>query len=290
MGFSSGLPLLRSPSAPSAGGCARWGSSSRRSVSSRWSGCPVQLQVPVGARDGPRAVSAPHARARSAARLGPRHTARARGRRSSAMGLSEPASHAARDGGLDARGGVLLREPGHRDRRLPDRDPRARTSRVAGASATQLGYRIGTLASGAGAFALAAFLSWPTVYPRDGRAHVGWVAHGAARARAARPRAPRPRPGRASFLGNLRTAVVEPLARLHRAGAAGSRSCWSHSSTSSATRSAGQMANPFYLRPPVQQARGRQRDEGVRRRRDDGWASSSGAPLVTGDRPPSGRC
>src|SRR4029453_9759657 len=33
-----------------------------------------------------------------------------------------------------------------------------------GASATQLGYRIGMLASGAGAFALAAFVPWPTVF------------------------------------------------------------------------------------------------------------------------------
>jgi PAT family beta-lactamase induction signal transducer AmpG len=122
----------------------------------------------------------------------------------------------------------------------------------AGAAATQLGYRIGMLASGAGALALAAALPWSTVYAAmAGMVGVGALAvlaapeppqpHGAA------PAAPGSRAtGVARILGALRGSVLEPLldfigrrgwmailllALLYKFGDAVS----------------GKMANPFYV-------------------------------------------
>ncbi|HVH04710.1 MAG TPA: MFS transporter [Myxococcota bacterium] len=80
----------------------------------------------------------------------------------------------------------------------------------AGAAATQLGYRIGMLASGAGALALADFVAWPTVFLAMAcLVSVGVVAvllasePAASAAAAARTE---------TGLDLLRTAVVEPLA------------------------------------------------------------------------------
>ena len=80
----------------------------------------------------------------------------------------------------------------------------------AGAAATQLGYRIGMLVAGAGAFALAELVSWPTVYLVMG-ALVGVGT--AAVLLAPEPAAPPAEPGAGSapLAERLRTAVVEPL-------------------------------------------------------------------------------
>jgi PAT family beta-lactamase induction signal transducer AmpG len=82
----------------------------------------------------------------------------------------------------------------------------------AGAAATQLGYRIGMLAAGAGAFALAELWSWPTVFLVMA-ALVG-VGIGAVLL-APEPPAPPPDPafraGAASLAERLRIAVLEPL-------------------------------------------------------------------------------
>jgi MFS transporter, PAT family, beta-lactamase induction signal transducer AmpG len=82
----------------------------------------------------------------------------------------------------------------------------------AGAAATQLGYRIGMLAAGAGAFALAELVSWPTVYLVMG-ALVGVGV--AAVLLAPEPAAPPPEPGAGGAASpiaeRLRSAVVEPL-------------------------------------------------------------------------------
>lgn len=120
----------------------------------------------------------------------------------------------------------------------------------AGAAATQLGYRIGMLASGAGALALAAALPWATVYA----AMAGLVGVGALAVLLA-PEPPRPAlaaelraagPGALSIARALRSAVVDPLvdfvgrrgwvailllALLYKFGDAVS----------------GKMANPFYV-------------------------------------------
>jgi PAT family beta-lactamase induction signal transducer AmpG len=83
----------------------------------------------------------------------------------------------------------------------------------AGAAATQLGYRIGLLASGAGAFALADALPWSTVYlTMAALVSVGVVAV----LLAPEPPAPaaEPLPGAAgapAFPARLRLAVIEPL-------------------------------------------------------------------------------
>ncbi|HSD78790.1 MAG TPA: MFS transporter, partial [Solirubrobacteraceae bacterium] len=85
----------------------------------------------------------------------------------------------------------------------------------AGAAATQLGYRIGMLASGAGALALAAALPWPAVYA----AMAGLVGVGALAVLLA-PEPPRPAPAPALAPGAsaarigraLRSAVIDPLA------------------------------------------------------------------------------
>jgi PAT family beta-lactamase induction signal transducer AmpG len=84
----------------------------------------------------------------------------------------------------------------------------------AGAAATQLGYRIGMLASGAGALALAEFVAWPVVFlTMAALVAVGMVAV----LLAPEPAAP---PGSDAVTGigtsgeavTLRSAVVEPLA------------------------------------------------------------------------------
>ena len=83
----------------------------------------------------------------------------------------------------------------------------------AGAAATQLGYRIGMLAAGAGAFALAELVSWPTVF----LVMAGLVGVGAlAVLLAPEPPAPEPAAAGASgapvaFAERLRIAVLEPL-------------------------------------------------------------------------------
>lgn len=86
----------------------------------------------------------------------------------------------------------------------------------AGAAATQLGYRIGMLASGAGALALAAAFPWSAVY-----ATMAALVGVGALAVLLAPEPARPAPGLAAPAGEsgvlriaraLRTAVVEPLA------------------------------------------------------------------------------
>jgi PAT family beta-lactamase induction signal transducer AmpG len=84
----------------------------------------------------------------------------------------------------------------------------------AGAAATQLGYRIGMLAAGAGAFALAEVVSWSTVF----LVMAALVCVGiAATLLAPEPQSPPPASSSASraasnpVAARLRTAVVEPL-------------------------------------------------------------------------------
>jgi MFS transporter, PAT family, beta-lactamase induction signal transducer AmpG len=83
----------------------------------------------------------------------------------------------------------------------------------AGAAATQLGYRIGMLASGAGALALADFLPWTTVFlVMASLLPVGMAAVLLAPEPPA-PAEPAPSPGAAPGLAaTLRSAVVEPIA------------------------------------------------------------------------------
>jgi PAT family beta-lactamase induction signal transducer AmpG len=82
----------------------------------------------------------------------------------------------------------------------------------AGAAATQLGYRIGMLVAGAGAFALAELWSWPTVYLlMAALVGVGVLAV----LLAPEPAAPPAEPAAASAGGfgiRLQTAVFEPIA------------------------------------------------------------------------------
>jgi PAT family beta-lactamase induction signal transducer AmpG len=84
----------------------------------------------------------------------------------------------------------------------------------AGAAATQLGYRIGMLASGAGALALAEFFAWPIVF----LAMAALVAVGMVAVLLAPEPVQPPESDAVAPIGNegawtaLRTAVVEPLA------------------------------------------------------------------------------
>jgi PAT family beta-lactamase induction signal transducer AmpG len=84
----------------------------------------------------------------------------------------------------------------------------------AGAAATQLGYRIGMLASGAGALALAEFVAWPVVF----LAMAALVSVGMLAVLLASEPAPPPGRDAVTVIGHdgaevtLRTAVVEPLA------------------------------------------------------------------------------
>jgi len=88
----------------------------------------------------------------------------------------------------------------------------------AGAAATQLGYRIGMLASGAGALALAAALPWSAVYAAMaalvgvGALAVLFAPEPARSAPAAESAAPAGEAGLARIGRALRTAVVDPLA------------------------------------------------------------------------------
>jgi PAT family beta-lactamase induction signal transducer AmpG len=84
----------------------------------------------------------------------------------------------------------------------------------AGAAATQLGYRIGMLASGAGAFALAELLPWSSVFlVMAALVGVGVVAVLLAPEPAAPPAERAPAGGGVETLGaRLRVAIIEPLA------------------------------------------------------------------------------
>jgi PAT family beta-lactamase induction signal transducer AmpG len=84
----------------------------------------------------------------------------------------------------------------------------------AGAAATQLGYRIGMLASGAGAFALAEWMPWPTVFlVMAALVGVGVAAVLLAPEPAAPPAERAPAGGASATLAaRLRIAIVEPLA------------------------------------------------------------------------------
>jgi PAT family beta-lactamase induction signal transducer AmpG len=82
----------------------------------------------------------------------------------------------------------------------------------AGAAATQLGYRIGMLVAGAGAFALAELWSWPTVYLLMA-ALVGVGVLAVLLAPEPAPPPPEPTAAReAGFASRLQTAVLEPIA------------------------------------------------------------------------------
>jgi PAT family beta-lactamase induction signal transducer AmpG len=82
----------------------------------------------------------------------------------------------------------------------------------AGAAATQLGYRIGMLVAGAGAFALAELWSWPTVYLlMAALVGVGVLAVLLAPEPAPPPAEPAAAP-EAGLASRLQTAVLEPIA------------------------------------------------------------------------------
>ena len=119
----------------------------------------LHAQIPVGAGDGPGGAAAPDARARAAARLGARDPGgcwrwrswrwapairRARPARSRSRAVVVAFLSASQDIVIDA----------YRVELLADRE------QGAGAAATQIGYRIGMVASTAGALYLASFFGW----------------------------------------------------------------------------------------------------------------------------------
>src|SRR4029453_14267281 len=97
-------------------------------------------------------------------------------------GPDRPGPPPPRHSRLAPRPGVLPREPGYRDRRLPDRDPRAAR---AGSRRLRHAARLSDRHAGVGRRGLRARRVRAMAHrlPRDGGSHVGRADHGAARAR-----------------------------------------------------------------------------------------------------------